>query len=411
MALVGAYDRRILATGADQYRRIANAGMWLFCVVASTSYLAHADISRAAVGLAIPAVTLLCLVAHWITRRLFRRKLLRGRALNRVVVLGTRTEVRDVIRHMHRAPHAGFRVVAACISDHDPAQPGFGGMPVNALGTTEDVLATVAQTGADTIAVAGTASLADGALRRLSWELEGTGTGLMVVPAIADVAGPRIVVRPVEGLPLLHVEEPEHAGPQRLFKDCVDAVVAGLTTVLVAPLLVLIAAAIKLDSRGPVLFKQLRVGKHGRPFTMFKFRTMRQGAEAEIAELAHLNQQDGPLFKIREDPRVTRVGRMLRRYSLDELPQLLNVVSGKMSLVGPRPPLPSEVEAYDGAVRRRLLVRPGITGLWQVSGRADLTWDEAVRLDLFYVDNWSITLDCLLVWRTLAAVVARRGAY
>jgi exopolysaccharide biosynthesis polyprenyl glycosylphosphotransferase len=226
-----------------------------------------------------------------------------------------------------------------------------------------------------------------------------------------DVAGPRISVRPVAGLPLLHVDHPELTGGRQLVKSLFDKIGATFALVLLAPLLAVIALAIRLTSAGPGLFRQTRVGKDGKEFTVLKFRTMVQEAEALRVGLAEQNEQDGVLFKIKKDPRITRVGGVLRRYSLDELPQLINVLRGDMSMVGPRPPLAEEVAQYGDDVRRRLVVRPGLTGLWQVNGRSDLTWEESVRLDLRYVENWSLALDLLILWKTCSAVVRGSGAY
>ena len=248
-------------------------------------------------------------------------------------------------------------------------------------------------------------------LRELSWQLEGTGVDLLVAPAITDVAGPRIHIRPVAGLPLLHVDEPTFGGPRRVAKAVLDLTLALVLLVLLLIPSLLVALAVKLDSRGPVLYRQERVGRDGTTFPMWKFRSMRVGADQELTELQRLNDADGPLFKLQQDPRVTRVGAFLRRHSLDEIPQLLNVLLGTMSLVGPRPSLQAEVDRYPAQLRRKLYVKPGMTGLWQISGRADLSWDEAVRLDLYYVENWSVALDGLILWKTLAAVVRGRGAY
>jgi exopolysaccharide biosynthesis polyprenyl glycosylphosphotransferase len=249
-------------------------------------------------------------------------------------------------------------------------------------------------------------------LRRLSWELEGTGVSLLVAPGLTDVAGPRIHIRPLgTRLPLLHVEEPEFTGARKVLKEAQDRVIAAVATLFLAPLMLSLAVLIRVDSRGPALFRQVRVGKNGEEFCVYKFRSMHVDAEERLAALAELNESDGVLFKMRNDPRVTRVGRLLRRYSLDELPQLLNVILGDMALVGPRPPLPREVANYASDVHRRLLVKPGITGLWQVSGRSDLSWEDSVRLDLYYVENWSLALDLQILWKTFSAVLASRGAY
>jgi exopolysaccharide biosynthesis polyprenyl glycosylphosphotransferase len=246
----------------------------------------------------------------------------------------------------------------------------------------------------------------------MSWRLEGSGVTVVVAPQLTDIAGPRIHVRPVAGLPLLHIEQPEFRGMRRVIKSGIDRAVALVALLLLSPLLLGVAACVRLTSKGPALFKQVRVGAQGSHFTMLKFRSMRSDAEAQLAALRALNENgDGLLFKMKDDPRITGVGKWLRRFSLDELPQLINVLFGQMSLVGPRPPLPSEVERYGGDVSRRLLVKPGLTGLWQISGRSELPWDEAVRLDLHYVENWSVALDFMILWKTVGAVLHGRGAY
>jgi exopolysaccharide biosynthesis polyprenyl glycosylphosphotransferase len=241
--------------------------------------------------------------------------------------------------------------------------------------------------------------------------LERDDIDLIVANNLIDVAGARTTIRPVDGLPMLHVEHPTLSGARRVAKTVFDVVGAGLLLLVFAPLLAAVALAVRLDSKGPVLFRQTRVGRYGREFQIYKFRTMHTDAERRLAEIRHLNEGDGVLFKMQNDPRITRVGKHLRRLSLDELPQLFNVIGGTMSLVGPRPPLQAEVAAYPRDARRRLAVRPGMTGLWQVSGRSDLPWEEAVRLDLRYVENWSLSLDLVILLRTLTAVWRGAGAY
>jgi exopolysaccharide biosynthesis polyprenyl glycosylphosphotransferase len=248
-------------------------------------------------------------------------------------------------------------------------------------------------------------------LRRLAWKLEKMGTDMCVAPALLDVAGPRTTIRPVAGLPLLHVEHPELSGARQVMKALFDRAAAAAVLLMLAPFFVLIAFAIRLREGGPVLFRQNRAGKDGRTFTVFKFRTMVLDAEEQKAQLTVRNEFDGIIFKIRRDPRVTRTGAWLRRYSLDELPQLFNVLLGDMSLVGPRPHPLEETAKYGDDVRRRLVVKPGLTGLWQVNGRSDLSWEESVRLDLRYVENWSFALDLQILWKTFAAVARGSGAY
>ncbi len=410
MMAARSYDRRFLVTGTEEFRRVITGGIWLFAGVASVSFLSHTDLSRAAVGIAVPLVTVLTLLARLAARRSMHLAVRRGRSLSRMVVVGTRDEVLDLVRHMRRVRHAGVMVIGACAvgAGSDIDVPGG---PVPVLGGVDDAVTAAIAAGADTVAVAGTGALGSGAMRRLSWNLEGTGIDLVVAPAITDVAGPRIVVRPFDGLPLLHVDRPTFSGMQRVVKATFDRLLAAILVVALGPLLLAVAAAVRLTSSGPALFRQERIGQDGKPFSIFKFRTMRVDAETLRMELDHLNEVDGPLFKIRRDPRLTPIGYWLRHLSLDELPQLLNVLNGTMSIVGPRPPLRSEVERYGSDAHRRLLVKPGITGLWQVSGRSNLTWEESVRLDLYYIDNWSITLDCILLWRTVFAVIAGTGAY
>jgi len=264
---------------------------------------------------------------------------------------------------------------------------------------------------ADTVAVLACPEMDGTRLRELAWDLEKTGTEMCVAPALLDVAGPRTTIRPVAGLPLLHVDHAELAGGKKVIKEVFDKVSALLALLLLAPLFVAIALTIMISDRGPAFFRQTRIGKDGQPFRLWKFRTMVVDAEARKAELLAQNNGNGALFKMHRDPRVTRAGALLRRWSLDELPQLFNVLLGDMSLVGPRPALPVEVAEYGDHMRRRLVVKPGITGLWQVSGRSDLAWDEAERLDLRYVENWSLALDLQILWKTLAAVTRGSGAY
>jgi exopolysaccharide biosynthesis polyprenyl glycosylphosphotransferase len=276
---------------------------------------------------------------------------------------------------------------------------------------TESIIAALDACGADAVAVSAGVQLHPQILRHLGWELAARNIGLIMAPALTDIAGPRIHTQQVAGLPLIHVTTPTLEAGQRVAKRLFDIVAAGLLLLIASPVMMLVAGLIKLDSRGPVLFRQVRVGIEGNTFFMLKFRSMVVDAEARLEDLASGNEGSGPLFKLRSDPRVTRIGRFLRRFSIDELPQLLNVIGGSMSLVGPRPPLPREVDAYENDVRRRLLVKPGLTGLWQVSGRSNLSWQDSVRLDLYYVENWSLAGDFVIILRTVRAVFISAGAY
>lgn len=300
-----------------------------------------------------------------------------------------------------REPAAGYAVVGVV------TEP----VTLSASAAAQSVVDAAREVDADAVAVAPSPGMTPARLREIAWALEGTGLDLLVAPSVTEVAGPRVQVIPVAGLPLIRLEEPEFTGVNRIAKAAIDRVAAALALLALLPLLLGMAVAIRLDSSGPALFMQRRVGIGGREFRVFKFRTMVVDAEQRLTDLAVRNEGHGLLFKMREDPRVTRVGRWLRRTSLDELPQVLNVLRGDMSLVGPRPPLPDEVARYGHDVQRRLLVKPGMTGLWQVSGRSDLSWEDAVRLDLFYVENWSPALDISILLRTITAVVRGVGAY
>lgn len=410
MALAGAYERRHVAAGFEQYRRVISTGVWVLAFVAFISFLSHADLSRAFVLGSVPAATLLTIVGRYTLRKALHRQLRAEYAVHRVLAIGLANDVWQLVAHMNRAAFAGFRVVGA-ITPMDGARPGLPGGVCWAGGDVREAVARARLLQADTIAVAATHLLPPGQLRKLSWELEGTDIELVLAPAITDVAGPRISTHPVAGLPLLCVEKPQFTGPRRVVKNALDVTLSAVALVVLAPLLAIVALSVKLTSPGPVFYLQERVGLNGTRFRLLKFRSMREGAHAERELMWHANEHDGPLFKMRRDPRLTPAGAFLRRWSLDELPQLWNVFRGDMSLVGPRPPLPSEVDAYGDDVHRRLLVKPGITGLWQVSGRADLSWDESVRLDLHYVDNWSVGLDLVILWKTLACVLRGEGAY
>jgi len=285
-------------------------------------------------------------------------------------------------------------------------------MELPVIGDLSQVVEAVQRVSADVLAVTTCVEFGGPELRRVCWALENTDVEIVVAPALIEVAGPRLHIRPVAKLPLLHVEKPELTGARRVIKNVFDRSSAFSALLLFAPLMIGVALAIRLTSRGPALFRQTRIGAQGKPFTIFKFLSMYSDSEARLDSLQALNERgEGLLFKIRQDPRVTPVGRFLRRYSIDELPQLINVLKGDMSLVGPRPPLPQEVALYGDDVRRRLLVRPGVTGLWQVSGRSDLEWVESVRLDLRYVENWSLIYDFEILWKTFYAVLRGSGAY
>ncbi|GGQ41486.1 sugar transferase [Couchioplanes azureus] len=427
-----AYERRFLFVGTDEYQRVFRGGVGLIAGVAVVSYALELELARSYVLAALPTATVTAVVLRFALRKRLHLERARGASLRRVLVVGHELSVIAITRQLRRERYHGLEVVGACLPPEPDGSPdehaGRGpgdhaerrdGRPrpkasdvdLPVYGTFDDVATAVDAADADTVVVLSCPELDGVALRRLAWRLERDEVDLIVASALIDVAGARTTIRPFDGLPMLHVEHPRLHGGARIVKDLFDRLGALFLLVLFGPLLLTVALCVRLTSRGPVLFRQVRVGRDGSPFRIFKFRSMYVDAEARLAELRHLNEHDGVLFKIRDDPRVTPVGRWLRRLSLDELPQLLNVLSGQMSLVGPRPPLPSEVAAYADDVRRRLAVKPGMTGLWQVSGRSDLPWEEAVRLDLRYVENWSLSLDLVILLRTMTAVVRSSGAY
>jgi exopolysaccharide biosynthesis polyprenyl glycosylphosphotransferase len=330
------------------------------------------------------------------------------------MILGGPSAILHLAGTLVREKHAGYLPVAAYTpGDASPSQ-GLTDIGLSVIGhkpETQSILDAIDRCQADAIAISAGVQLDPRTLRHLGWELANRNVGLIMAPALTDIAGPRIHTQQVAGLPLIHVTTPTLEAGQRVAKRLFDTAVSAGLIVLASPLLAVVAVLVKLDSPGPVLFRQERVGFQGIPFKMLKFRSMVIDAEARLAEHVDQNEGNGLLFKIKNDPRITRIGAFLRRYSLDELPQLFNVLSGSMSLVGPRPPLPSEVEAYERDVRRRLLVKPGVTGLWQVSGRSNLSWQDSVRLDLYYVENWSLAGDLIILLRTARAVISGHGAY
>jgi exopolysaccharide biosynthesis polyprenyl glycosylphosphotransferase len=409
LAVSGAYAEEVHGAGSDEYQRVVRAGLLLMAFTGFLSAAAQLSLSRAFVMVTHPALVLATNVGRYAARRRLHRLRRRGKCMKRTVVVGRGGAVLELARRLGRESHTGLEIVAACVtpSDRDRVAETTG-VPVGGL---DDVVALALRHGADTVAVTSASETASTYLRRLSWQLEGTGLELLVAPGLIEVAGPRLHIRPFEGLPLLAVEQPRFDGWQRVIKGGFDRVLAGLALLLLAPVLLTVAAAVRLTSPGPVLYRQERVGVQGRTFMMLKFRSMVVDADKRLEEIRAENISDGLLFKMRNDPRVTPVGRWLRRFSLDELPQLINILTGSMSLVGPRPPLPREVAGYDASVSRRLLVKPGLTGLWQISGRSDLPWEESVQLDLRYVENWTLALDAQILWKTARAVLTSTGAY
>lgn len=408
LVVFGAYRTRNYGAGFEEFRAIAVASVVSIGIACTVGFLASNQPSRGYPILFLLLGLPLLLLARYIDRQTLHVARQQGRLSIRMIAMGSPQAVRELVDVLSRAPWMGYRVVGMCLPRGQQVTEDVG-VPV--LGDIDDVRQLAVDLAVDGVIVAGGSYSSAADLRRLGWALQGLDLDMLVVPSLTDIAGPRVHMRHVAGLPFVQVEEPQSDRAGGWAKRTFDVVVAGSLVVLLSPLLLLMALLIRLQDGGPVLYRQRRVGANGAQFDMIKFRSMVVDADARRAELERANEHDGVLFKIRDDPRVTRVGRFIRKFSIDELPQLFNVLRGEMSLVGPRPPLVSEYERYEQDTHRRLLVRPGMTGLWQVSGRADLSWAESVRLDLYYVDNWSMVIDLVIMVKTVKAVLVSRGAY
>ena len=416
LSINGTRSTRVIGSGVEEYRRIWWATISVFGTVAIISMLFKLELARGYLMVALPLGVLSLLASRWVGRRIVvRLRKQHGRCVTRLLVVGSPQAVRDLTLGLSREPWSGYDVVGACVPGQYTRNGidvlGCGTVPV--IGNEDSVARAVVASGSQAVAVAATEQFHGAGLRDLSWELENLDVDLLVAPGVVDVAGPRLHMRPVAGLPLIHVEKPQYHGAKRFQKRTFDIAFSGLALLFGLPLLLLIALAVKLTSRGPVFYRQERIGLDGEPFEMIKFRTMVVGADAMAADLAGLDLATSPRdpFKFINDPRVTKIGGFLRKYSLDELPQFINVFKQDMSVVGPRPQVQSEVDSYDDRTMRRLLVRPGITGLWQVSGRSDLSWEDSVRLDMFYVENWSIMADLVIALKTARVVFNHSGSY
>lgn len=405
-------DAKVLGLGAEEYRRSFAATLRVFGSLAIIAMVFQVDIARSYLALSFPVGAIGLIFSRWFWRKWLTKQRRAGAYSSRVLVVGAYDDISRVVRRLDQLPEAGYRVVGAALLD-GPAD-GYldvAGHVVDVVGTPDTIVSAVLRANADAVVVAGQTKPRFEYIRDLGWALEEIRAELIVASELTNIAGPRIHVRPVEGLPLVHVELPDYTGAKLFVKRTADFLVAAVGVVLLLPFFGLVAIAIKLDSKGPVFFRQERIGLRGKPFGMWKFRSMVASAQDNLDSV--LDAEDGfrVFYKAKKDPRVTRLGRILRRYSIDELPQLINVLAGDMALVGPRPQIQREVDLYDNHLTRRLYVKPGITGLWQVSGRNNLSPDDSARLDLYYVENWSLTTDMRILARTLRAVYASEGAY
>ncbi|UFS57873.1 sugar transferase [Subtercola endophyticus] len=412
LSIYGSRGDRVIGTGSAEYRIVFDASLRLFGVFAILAFLLQIDFSRGYFIIAFPAGTLILLATRILWRRWLNHRRRLGEYSARVLLVGSEVSVLHTAKQLAGQPQAGYQVIAACIPNGRAAH-SLGDTRVPVAGGVDDVASALRASGADTVVITSSDELSPERIRELSWSLEPGRQHLVVAPSLTDIGGPRIHTRPVAGLPLIHVETPRYEGFKRYQKRLFDVFSSALLLLVLSPVLLLIAMTVRLSTEGPVFFLQERVGLNGSTFFMMKFRTMVPNAEALLKNLQNESREEGNsiLFKMKDDPRVTPIGKWLRRYSLDELPQLLNVLRGDMSLIGPRPPLQKEVDQYDTHVHRRFLMKPGITGLWQVSGRSDLSWDDSVRLDLYYVENWSMVGDFVILLKTARAVVGSSGAY
>lgn len=402
------YSREVVSVGYGEYALVLRSSLFALGGVGFVAYFTKIYIARGFLVITFALGILLLVVIRYSAHRLLAVMRTRGRLRHRAIVVGPPAALADLLRIFRREAWTGYGVVGACVPEG--ASEGWA-HDVPVLGFIGELAEVVRRERADTVVVMGGSYRSPHDLRRVGWALEGQSVDLLVAPTLTDVAGPRVRMRNVAGLPLVHVAEPSIGQATGLVKRVFDVVAAGTVLLLISPLMMAIAIAIKVHDRGPIFYRQTRVGATGTHFSMIKFRSMVVNADDVRSELGTRNEHDGVLFKIKQDPRITPVGRVLRRYSLDELPQLFNVLKGTMSLVGPRPALPSEVENYGSDMHRRLLVQPGLTGLWQVSGRSDLSWEDSVRLDLYYVDNWSMLGDAVILAKTVRAVLTSNGAY
>lgn len=408
LAALHTRDRRIFGTQATEYRRVVAATSSAFGLVAILTVLFDVPGTRDYFVVALPLGLLALLVNRKAWRESLTRARARGRSIARAVVIGDPVDTRYVINQIQQHSASAFTIVGA-VNTGDSARHAIDEVPV--LGGYTDVAEAARAVQADTVIVASQPHGGGDIIRNLSWQLEGTATDLVLASRLTDVAGPRIHFRPIEGLPLIHVEIPQFDGAKHVAKRIFDVIASALGLIAALPIMAVVALIIEVDDRGPVFYRQERVGRNETTFTMYKFRSMAADAEQRLDEVRKLNEGSGALFKMKNDPRVTRVGRWIRKYSLDELPQLWNVLIGDMSLVGPRPPLRSEVETYEEHVHRRLYIKPGLTGMWQIGGRSNLSWEESVRLDLYYVENWSLVGDFVILWRTVRVLLNPIGAY
>lgn len=405
---------RILGRGVEEYRRVFSSTFAMFGVIAMLALLLNMDFARDYLAVAFPLGLIGLLVSRHLWRSVARRRRASGKSDSSLLVVGTRQAAVQIAANFARERELGYRLVGLCTpggpaAERDSVKIADTEVPV--VGVDTAIIDAVRLTGADTVAISATEDLGPTETKRLVWDLEELGVDLIVTAGLIDAADNRISCHPVAGMAILYVEKPQYEQANSWTKRVFDVCFATVVLIVAAPVMLVAAIAVKVSSRGPIFYHADRIGMDGKRFKMAKFRSMYVGADARLAELISEGGGNALFFKIKDDSRVTPVGRWLRKFSVDEMPQFVNVITGQMSVVGPRPQVIQEVESYDDLMGTRLFVRPGVTGLWQVSGRSDLSIEDAVRLDVSYVENWSMALDLAIIFRTARVVLTGHGAY
>jgi len=406
-------DRRVIGSGTEEYKRVFNSGVWLLGTLGMAALFFKLDVSRLFVAMSLLVGTFALLISRFCWRKWLRKRRANGIDTSKVAIQGPPNLVEELVEKLRKDRFSIYAPVLLFARNQAEAdllkhlglqiEVGF-----------DDPATVLDKNGVEGLILLGSDNLSGGELKRVSWNLEKSAARLIVAPGLLEATGPRTHTRPVAGMPLIEIESPTFEGARFIIKQSVDILLSIIFAIILSPVILITALAVKFGDGGPVFFRQERHGRDGQIFHMLKFRSMRVGADKQHEEMKKLNEADlvnTNMLKLPNDPRITKVGKFIRRYSIDELPQLFNVIGGQMSLVGPRPPLPNEVAEYEQHVYRRLLVKPGITGIWQVSGRANLSWEETVRLDLDYVENWSLIGDFVILLKTVGVVFNARGAY
>jgi exopolysaccharide biosynthesis polyprenyl glycosylphosphotransferase len=415
LGLVSSRSHRVLGRGMEEYRRVVFATFLLFGASSIAAILLGLNLfARGYLAVACPLGLVGLLATRYMWHSFDKRMRMNGTLKTRVLVAGTRHGAAEIAATFANQRDRGFEVVGLCTpegpAENDKAIQVMGReVPIVDVDTA--IVNAVKVTGADTVALSATNHLGPMETRRLVWDLESLGVEMIVTAGLFDAVNNRLNCQPMGNMAVVHVGKPQYDRANSWGKRVYDVAFASLALICASPMLVVAAIAVKLSSRGPVFYLAERIGMDGKTFKMIKFRSMYEGADAKIAEMMDSSDKELLYFKVKDDPRITPVGKWLRKFSIDEMPQFINVLKGEMSVVGPRPQVQREVEAYDDLIGTRLFVRPGVTGLWQVSGRNDLSIEDSKRLDMSYVENWSMALDLRICLRTAQVVLTGRGAY